>query len=446
MNQKHNLLPALTACICISATLAAFSARNPGKPATSEPVYTPAPHGSLTFATDIRPIVAAHCSGCHRPGEVAPFALLSAADVKKRARQIAEITTSRTMPPWKANSHGEFQDENRLTSIEIGKIKQWSDEGAAEGSASAPIVPESGTSEWRLGKPDAILAPAHTYTLAAEGHDEFHTFLLHNNFNEDVYLSAVEVKPGNRKIVHHTILYTDNDGRAKRIAADHGGEDYASTNGAGIPKGVVDIWTPGKLTRRLPDGIGMLVPKGTDLVLEVHYHRSGKPETDLTRAALYFTHGAVKQRLRVYGLAAPSLLIPAGEKDYVTEGNLQVPDNVTIYSIFPHMHLLGKQMTVDMTRQDGATSTMIEIPQWDFNWQNTYLYNTPVKLSPGVKLHMIAHYDNSTANPNNPNSPPKLVTWGEQTTDEMSLCFFGYTVDRENIPAGITVPEWKTHR
>ena len=375
---------------------------------------------------------------------MAPFPLLSYSDVKKRAQQIVDITTSHAMPPWKANSHGEFQDENRLTPTEIGELKQWTEEGTAEGKRSADIAIGVASSEWRLGKPDVILAPAKPFTLAAEGRDDFHTYILPTNFTEDVYLSGIEVKPGNRKIVHHTVLYADTDGRARRKADAAGAQDYPSLNGAGIPQGVVDIWTPGKLSRRLPDGIGMLVPKGTALALEIHYHRSGKPEPDTTRVALYLCKGVVKQRLRVYGLAARRLFIPAGEASYKTEAQMQVPENVTVYSIFPHMHLLGRQMKVDIATADGSNQTLIDVPDWDFNWQNTYLYNKPVKMGPGTTIHMSAVYDNSVANPRNPNSPPKFVTWGEQTTDEMSLVFFGYTVDRENIPAGVTVPDWPT--
>ena len=241
--------------------------------------------------------------------------------------------------------------------------------------------------------------------------------------------------------MHHTILYVDTDGRAHKRAAAVGADNYGSENGAGVPSGVVDIWTPGKQTRRLPAGVGMSVPKGSDLVLEIHYHRSGKPEPDLTRAALYFSKKPVVKRMRMFALPVRQLWIPAGEANYKTGAKFRVPDKVTLYSIFPHMHLLGKSMSVSLANADGTSASLLNVPDWDFNWQNTYLYRDPLPMSPGQTLEMTAVYDNSVNNPKNPTMPPKTVTWGEQTTDEMGLVFFGYTVDRENIPAGIVVPD-----
>ncbi len=447
-NSRAKALPAVAGITMVLMGIALLriyggaraSGHLPAPPPADAP-FTAAAKGSLTYSNDIRPLIEKHCASCHRPGQVAPFSLLTTQDVIKRAKQIADITTARTMPPWKADSHGEFLDENRLTTQERGIIRQWADEGAKLGASAPTITVKADADGWSLGKPDLILSPSKTYTLGAEGRDEFHTFVLPTNLKEDVNLEAVEVRPGNQRVVHHTILYVDTDGRAHKRAEAAGSDNYGAENGAGVPSGVVDIWTPGKQTRRLPAGIGMSVPKGSDLVLEIHYHRSGKPEPDLTKAALYFSKKPIQKHLRVFGLPVRQLWIPAGEPAYRTSGRFKVPDNVTLYSIFPHMHLLGKSMSVTISDTDGSHATLIDVPSWDFNWQNTYLFKNPVHMAPGQTIDMTAVYDNSTNNPHNPSSPPKTVGWGEQTTDEMGLVFFGYTVDRENIPAGIVVPD-----
>jgi Copper type II ascorbate-dependent monooxygenase, C-terminal domain len=447
-NGSHVFTPikaAIPAALCLLGLLRLAGGAHAVSPmpaaAPPDPPYIEAPRGTLTYSKDIHPIIEKHCATCHRPGQVAPFALLTATDCIKRATQIADITGAKLMPPWKADSHGEFLDENRLTLQERGLIKQWAQEGAKPGASIGAIQVKADPEGWSLGKPDMVLSPSKTYTLAAEGRDEFHTFVLPTNLKEDAYLEAVEVRPGNTRVVHHTILYVDTDGQARKRAAAVGADNYGAENGAGVPSGVVDIWTPGKQTRRLPAGIGMIVPRGSDLVLEIHYHRTGKAEPDLTKAALYFSKKTIVKRMRMFALPVRQLWIPAGEANYKTGAKFRVPDKVTLYSIFPHMHLLGKSMTVTMKNEDGRTASLLNVPDWDFNWQNTYVYKDPIPMAPGQTLEMNAIYDNSVNNPRNPTSPPRTVTWGEQTTDEMGLVFFGYTVDRENIPAGVVVPD-----
>lgn len=394
-------------------------------------VYSPRLVGSLTFTKDIAPILFTHCASCHRPGEAAPFSLLSYMDVKKRAKQIAEITGKHAMPPWKADSHGEFEGETRLTRDQIGMIRQWVVETSPEGDiADLPEMPEF-TPGWKLGPPDAELMPDRSYSLGASGSDEFHTFLLPTNFPEDRYLLAVEVRPGNRAVVHHTIVSVDTIGTFRKLTEETGQTDFA--RGIGVPDGVLDIWTPGKIPARLPQGVGMLLPKGADLVMEIHYHRSGKLEKDRTKIGLYFCKEPVKKLLRVYGLRVTKLSIPAGDADYHADGQIPVMADSTLLSIFPHMHQIGKNMAVTLTLPDGTQKPLVHVPDWDYNWQNTYRYKEPIKLPRGSTLKMVATFDNSAANPRNPHSPPKHINWGEQTADEMGLVLFSFTVDAENL-------------
>lgn len=421
--------------ILASQTARQGTAENGRRPVQQDTdvIYTPRKKGALTFTRDIAPIILSHCASCHRPGEAAPFSLLSYADVKKRAAQITEITGRRIMPPWKADSHGEFEGENRLTDDQAGLIRQWTDEGGLEGeAANLPTMPKF-TPGWKLGMPDAELAPEMNFSLGAEGGDEFHTFLLPTNFPQDRYVSAVEVRPGNRAVVHHTIVSVDTLGTFRRLAKGSGRKDFS--RGIGVPDGVLDIWTPGKIPERLPQGVGMLLPKGADVVIEIHYHRTGKPEKDRTKVGLYFAQGPVNKLLHVYGLRVLQLSIPPGDGDYHAEGQIPVLSDSTLLSIFPHMHQIGKSMTVTVTLPDRTQVPLVDVPDWDYTWQNTYRYKKPIKLPRGSLIKIAATYDNSAANPHNPNTPPKQIDWGEQTGDEMGLVLLAFTMDAENRTA-----------
>ena len=423
-------LAGLTACAL------AFGSARPTPKAHPKAKVAAAP-ATVTFAHDIAPILYQNCTTCHRAGEVAPFTLASYADAKKRARQIALVADQRIMPPWKADSHGEFQDERRLTAGQIALLKQWADGGAPEGRpASEPPVPRF-ASGWTLGEPDLVVAPPKPYIVDAEGRDIYRCYVIPTDFAEDRYVSAVDVHPGNRAVVHHAIAYVDTGGTARRLEAKagDGGPGYPEFGGLGFrPAGMLGGWAPGSLARRLPGDTGILLPKGADIVLEVHYHKDGKPETDLTRVALYFNAGTVARPMHLFPLANTGLHIMPGDKDYEIRASLPIVFDATLLTVFPHMHVLGRRMTVTATLPDGTTRPLIDVPDWDFNWQGFYAYKQPVRLPAGSRVDLVAHYDNSPGNPRNPSSPPKLVTWGEQTTDEMCLCYLGFTVDAEHAP------------
>ncbi|WP_395141197.1 redoxin family protein [Armatimonas sp.] len=364
-----------------------------------------------------------------------PFSLASYAEVKKRAAQIALVVDRRIMPPWKLDSHGEFQGERRLTDREISTIKQWVAEGAAQGRQSdlppAPTFPTT----WALGKPDLLLQPATDYHLASEGRDVYRCFVIPTHFDEDRYVSAIDINPGNRAVVHHVLVYLDTEGRARKMDSKESEPGYSTGGGIGfLPSGMLGGWAPGAMPTHLPKETGILLPKGADVVLEVHYHKDGKPEIDRSQVALYFSKQPVERPLHLFPLANLGIRIPADKKDHEEKASLVVPLGVTLYTLFPHMHNLGKQMSVTATLPGGTKKQLIHIPDWDFNWQGFYAYKQPVPLPAGTRVDLVAHYDNSADNPLNPNSPPKDLTWGEQTSDEMCLCFLGFTVDIERLP------------
>lgn len=397
--------------------------------------HVPLAHGAVTFDRDIAPIVFGNCSSCHRPGEVAPFSLLSYQDVRKRAQQIAEVTGQRVMPPWKADEGSEkFHDARRLSEAQIATIKQWAAAGAPEGSA-ADLPPEPHfTSDWHLGPPDAIFSPSEDYTVAADGSDIYRCFVIPTDYNEDRWVTAMEVRPGNRAVVHHVLVYLDTGGRARQKDAADPGPGYTSGGGIGfMPSGYLGGWAPGNLPRRLPEGVGIRLPKGVDIVLQVHYHRTGKEETDRSKIALYFSQVPVDKQMNVLPLVPLGLHIPAGDKSYQIEAAFPVLMDATLLRVSPHMHLLGHDMTVTAKLPDGTQKKLVCVPEWDFNWQTTYSLKDPIKLPAGSTVSLVAHYDNSADNPRNPNNPPLPIRWGEKTSDEMCIAFLDFTVDAQHL-------------
>ncbi|MBI3875473.1 MAG: ascorbate-dependent monooxygenase [Verrucomicrobia bacterium] len=432
------LLPLVA--ISAIAIVAASGNDTPAKSANaknSSSAYASRPANTLTFTKDIAPIVWNNCVSCHRPGEVAPFTLASFADVAKRAKTICSVIDQHAMPPWKAEPGLQhYRDERILTGEQIGLIKQWADEGAREGNASdLPPLPKF-TDGWKLGEPDLVLEMPEEYHLAAEGRDVYRCFVLPTGIADDKWLAAVEIRPGNRRVVHHVIIHFDTTGKARELDARDPGPGYSAGGGVGfVSGGQIGGWAPGNEPRRTPDGVGRLLPKNADIVLQVHYNKSGKPETDRTKMGIYFTKGAVDKRWHTFPVAA-RLNIPAGESDYIVRNSIPVPKDVTLHSVMPHMHLVGREIKVTATLPDGTELPLVHVPQWDFGWQMTYAFAEPVKLPSGSRVNLEAHYDNSAHNPRNPHNPPRAMHWGEQTTDEMCLAYLNYTYDHESLTQG----------
>jgi mono/diheme cytochrome c family protein len=419
-----------SASVATTVGAATGGARSPSA-AVTKPKAQP-----VTYARDVAPILNANCVSCHRAGEAGPFPLTSYNDARKRAATIAAVVGARVMPPWKLDSHGEFQNERRLSDAQIATLTRWARGGAKPGDLKAAPTPPKFRPGWALGRPDLVVSPSGEYALEAEGRDVYRCFVIPTDFPADRFVSALDVRPGNRAVVHHVLAYVDTTGKARKLDAKDPGEGYSTGGGIGfLPAGMLGGWAPGAMPAQLPPSTGILLPKGADIVLEVHYHKSGKPERDRSQVALYFGRDeAVERPLRYFPLVNLGLRIPPGAKDHVVRADLTVPADTTLVNVFPHMHLLGKQMTVTATLPDGTTKRLIHVPDWDFNWQGFYAYKEPVKLPRGTKVELVAHYDNSADNPRNPSHPPKTVTWGEQTTDEMCLAFLGFTVDAERRP------------
>ncbi len=416
MTSPRTRRPALVLAILV-ATTGSVRAR------PDEGSYHPRPKGSVTFAKDIAPLVFEHCAPCHRPGEVAPFPLLTYRDVRKRVRQVVAVTADRLMPPWPpSDTPGTFRDERRLTADQIGLLRQWADEGAAEGDpADLPPTPHFPTG-WRLGEPDLVVTLPEPFPVPPDGPDLYRNFVLPLDVPAGKYVRAVEFRPGNRRVVHHAVLSVDPTGRLRSRCGKDGEPGFAQVAIAGsLLPGSAGFWVPGKVNRPLPDGVAVAWPKGADFVLQLHLHPSGKPEVERSAVGFYLTDKPPTRALTGLVLMDRKIDIPPGERAYRTRATKVLTADAEVYGIFPHMHLLGKEVRVTAVLPDGGRKCLLRIDRWDFNRQNYYEYAEPVRLPKGTVVVMENTHDNSADNPSNPNRPPKRIIGGDQTTEEMSV-------------------------
>ena len=389
-----------------------------------------------TFNQDIAPILYANCATCHRPGEVAPFPLLTYQDASKRAALIAGAVKGRFMPPWKAEpGFGDFAGERRLTDAQIALIADWAKAGAPEGDASAKPQPPKFTDGWQGAEPDQVLTIPMKYSLPADGPDQYRCFVLPTGLDHDVYIDGTEFRPGNRRIVHHSLVFLDASGEARKLAAASPDGSYPCFGGPGFPAaGLIGGWVPGFTPPPRNPAYSEPIRKGTDVVIQIHYHPSGKPEQDQSSLGLAFSGPPTKGRTSIL-LFDHHLDIPPGDSNYVAKASLILPRDVQLAGVTPHAHYLCKDMKVTATLPDGTIKPLIWIKDWDFNWQNAYRYRTPLDLPKGTRIDLVYTYDNSENNPHNPAHPPVRIHWGEQTKDEMALVFLTVLLpSREDIP------------
>jgi hypothetical protein len=387
---------------------------------------------AVTFSKDVAPVVYENCTMCHREGEAAPFPLVTYEDVRKHAKQIADVTFRHVMPPWKAEGR-EFLHARRLTDEQIAVIGQWVEQKCPAGDlSSAPKAPEF-PAGWQLGEPDLIVKMAGPYRLVAEGRDVYRCFVIPVEIPAGKYVRAVEFRPGNRRIVHHALLTSlRKEEGIMRLGLLGDGKSFGSgltAPGERLP-GPLGIWTPGMEAQPLPEGFAHEWDKNCDLMVQLHLHPSGKVEAEQSSIGLYFTDKRPVSRLRSVVLFNPRVDIAAGEQGHAIDKTTTLKFPADAYGIFPHMHLIGRTVELTATFPDGSQRRLISIGDWDFNWQNYYQYARPIHLPAGTKLSAHWTYDNSAANPANPNVPPKRVTFGEQTTNEMAAVIL------DVIPAG----------
>jgi Flp pilus assembly protein TadD len=379
-----------------------------------------------TFNKQIAPIIYEYCATCHHAGGAAPFSLMTFADVKKRARLIADVTASRYMPPWLPDAgYAEFSDERRLSDEQIKLIRQWVDAGTPEGDAKElPPAPQFNES-WQLGKPDLIVRINESFVVPAEGADVFRNFVLPIPVATAKYVKAVEILPGNKRVVHHANLLIDRTGSARRLDAQDpapgfGGMEVSVEAENFDPDSHFLFWKPGSVPAVEPEGMAWRCDPGTDLVLNMHLQPTGKPERIQAEVGLYFTDKPQTIFPMLLQLEHDGAIdIPPGAKEFVITDELKLPVDVDVLGVYPHAHYLGKDLQGFATLPDGSKKWLIRITRWDLNWQGVYKFRRPVFLPKGSVLQMRYSYDNSADNPRNPHHPPQRVRAGNRSSEEM---------------------------
>ena len=385
-----------------------------------------------TFSKDVAQIMFQHCATCHRPGQGAPFSLLTYQDARKRGKLIAHVTQTRQMPPWKADKGDVvFRNERRLKEEQIAVLQKWLAAGMPEGDSKDLPPPPVFASKWPLGEPDLVVKMAKAYRVAAEGRDIHRNFAVALGLKEDKWVKAIDFRPSAPSVVHHSLFFLDTTGTAAKREEESGQVGSSGAMGGlgrfgAKDKSVTGIggWAVGAQARALPDGLAYRLPKGSDLILSTHFHPSGKAEEEASTIAFYFADKPPVRRFT--GLQLPvafgylaGIDIAAGQKDFSIEDSFVLPVDVKAFGISAHAHYLGKDFKVTATPPDGRTKTLLHIPDWDFTWQEGYRFQDFLDLPKGTKLHAKITYDNSAENPRNPTNPPRRVRWGKESTDEM---------------------------
>lgn len=390
--------------------------------------------GRYTYSNQVARILQTRCQSCHHDGDIAPFSLTTYADAFEHRDKIREMVETRQMPPWHVDtSCARFQDDPSLTGAEIATIGRWIDTGATEGDPRMAPAPLSFSSAWSLGEPDLTLTMGQAFTPDFSHGDVYRCFVLPTGQTEDRFVSAVEVRPGNRAVVHHSLLFVDGAGVSPMLDAAEAGAGYTCFGGPGFtPTGALGGWAPGNRPAFLPAGVGIALPANARVVMQIHYHEvEGAAAPDITSVGLHFARGPIAKHLYTIPVINQSFRIPAGASDYPVSASIPfVPVDVHLLGVTPHMHLLGKTMELTATGP-GGPQCLLQVPDWDFHWQATYRYAEPIAIRAGSRIALRATYDNSALNPENPNSPPKEVGWGESTTDEMCIAFLSLTLDAE---------------
>jgi len=378
----------------------------------------------VTFSKEIAPIIYRNCSSCHRPGEGAPFPLLSYQNVTKKAKTIGEVTASRQMPPWKPEPASySYRDERRLAQREIDLIQAWLKDGMPEGNpAEAPEAPKF-ASGWQLGEPDLVVELPSAFHVPPGGPDIYRNIPLPLGLTEDKWIAAMDMRPSSRAVVHHVLYFADPTGRIHQRPSQEAEPGFSGmrAGGASIALGG---WAVGAQPHFFPEGLALRLPKGSDLVIQYHFHPTGKPEAEKSLVGFYFAKKPPQRTLtRIQMPPAYSLFsgldIPAGEKDFVIRDSYTLPVAVDAAGIGAHAHYLGKKLKMTASLPDGQVKTLLLINDWDFAWQDRYFFRDLVALPKGTRLDVELHWDNSAENPHNPSNPPGRVTWGEESRDEM---------------------------
>lgn len=399
----------------------------------------------VTFTKDVLPILQNRCQACHRPGEIAPMSLLTYKDARPWAKAIREAVLIRRMPPWLADPrYGRFSNDHSLSQREIGTLAAWVDAGAPEGDPKDAPGPAEFVQGWRMGQPDLMLEMPNEFQVPASGAIEYQYLVIPTGFTEDKWVRIAEARPGNRRVTHHIIAFIREAGSRWMTDAKPGvpfvphkrksdRADQEEEKDSGPRPELLVGYAPGMEPMILKSGEAKLVKAGSDIVLQLHYTASGKPEADRSRIGLIFARERPSARVFTAAAMNTKFEIPPGDSNYKVESRITLERDTRLIDVMPHMHLRGKDFEYRLVFPTGETQTVLRVPRYDFNWQLFYYFENPPVLPKGTRIECTAHFDNSPNNPANPD-PSKAVRWGDQSWEEMMIGWFDVAIDPSRDP------------
>ncbi|HEY1676960.1 MAG TPA: thiol-disulfide isomerase [Candidatus Sulfotelmatobacter sp.] len=387
------------------------------------------------------PILQKNCQTCHRPGEAAPFPLITYEQVRPWATSMKRVVSQKIMPPWYADPKvGHFANDRSLTQQEISTIVAWANAGAQEGDPKDLPPAKNWVEGWGMPKPDVVFQLPHPFQVPASGIVEYQYVIIPTGFTKDMWVQAAEARPTDRSVVHHIIAYLREPGsnyfKGQKpgvfFEAPPPKQDDKNDTSA-LASDFLIGYAPGQPAEILPPGQAKLIKAGSDIVLEVHYTPNGKATTDQTRVGLLFAKEPPKERVLTLSAVNGTFKIPPGDPDYRVDATFDIPQDVRLISLHPHMHMRGKDFEYRIVFPDGKTDTLLKVPAYNWRWQLWYNLPEPITLPKGSKIECTAHFDNSPNNPENPD-PTKTVIWGQMNSDEMMVGFFNLVFDAK-LPA-----------
>ena len=401
----------------------------------------------VTFTKDIAPILEKHCQGCHRPGEAAPFSLLTYEQARPWAKAMKEAVRLKKMPPWFADPHyGKFSNDQSMAQKDADAIAAWADSGALEGDKKEMPAPLAFVQGWSIPEPDLVFRPKE-FPIPATGTIEYQKIIVPTGFTEDKWVQFAEARPGDRAHIHHMIAYIREPG-SKWLKFAKPGEFFVAPkpvegedeDTSALPSDFLVGYAPGQPPEILPPGQGKLIKAGSDLVLEIHYTTNGTAAVDRdSRFGLVFSREKPKQRVLTLSATNGKFKIPAGDPNYRVDSEFELGTAVQLASLHPHMHGRGKDFEYRVVYPNGETKTLLKVPHYNWQWQLWYILAQPIALPKGAKIECTAHFDNSPNNPDNAD-PTREVGWGDQSWDEMMVGFFNLVFDAKTPVKDIFPP------
>ena len=436
-----------TRCIAIAGALVWTSAVFAHGSAFEEQ-YAPKPAAGIpTFTKDVAPILYKNCTQCHRAGEIAPMSLMTYEEVRPWAKSIRDEVSDGTMPPWHADApHGTFLNDRSLTAADKEVITKWANGGAPKGDpADLPPAP-SYVEGWARGKPDAVFEMQEAYTVPPDGTIQYEYFYLPTNFTEPKWVKSIEIRPGNRQVVHHVLAYYRAAPDLQRTPVFRPNQTLMRTppdvrDGISLnkprqglpPRRLLATYAPGTSYQVAPEGTAFRLEPGGIIELQMHYTAKGEAATDRTKVGLIFAKEAAPREVRAGQFFNGSFTLPAGAANVEVPMDAEFLQDSTVWGLFPHTHLRGKKWDYKLVLPDGTTKTVLSVPKYDFNWQTYYMFKEPLQVPKGAKIVATAWYDNSAANKSNPD--PKVdVKWGDQTWEEMQYTGILFTPSQAPTP------------